>query len=100
MGSFLELLQKRYTTKKYNPDLIVSDDNIEQLKQILRLSPSSINSQPWKFLFISNPDTKNKLAELSYHNIDKVKNASHLVVFEVINDIHTFEDRIYKELPE
>ncbi|MEN9487259.1 MAG: hypothetical protein RIR56_947, partial [Bacteroidota bacterium] len=45
---FLELMQQRYTTKKYNPTEKINSEKIEQLKQILQLSPSSINGQPWK----------------------------------------------------
>jgi len=42
--SFLELSKKRYTTKKYNADRKIPADKIDELKEILRLSASSINS--------------------------------------------------------
>lgn len=54
--NFLALAQERYTTKKYRRDKKVSGEQIEQLKEILRLSPSSIDSQPWKFLFITDEE--------------------------------------------
>lgn len=44
--NFLELAKNRYTTKHYSTKRI-SDEDIAQLKEILRLAPSSINSQPW-----------------------------------------------------
>lgn len=84
----------------YNTQQKISDYEIEQLKEILRLSPSSINSQPWKFIIVSNDKTKNQLAEVSYFNEQKIKEASHLVVFCAINDIPTFENQINKNLPE
>lgn len=43
---FLELAQTRYTTKRYEAGKKVSDQQIKELQEILRLSPSSINSQP------------------------------------------------------
>lgn len=98
--NFLELSNSRYTTKKYNPELKVSDDKIQQLEEILRMSPSSINSQPWKFVFVANRGLKAKLAEASYFNEHKVKDASHLVVFYVIDDIRRFEEQINENLPE
>ena len=45
-------MQKRYTTKKYNPEKKLDDAKLEELKKTLWLSLSSINSQPWKFTFV------------------------------------------------
>ena len=56
--NFLDLSKSRYTTKKYNPELKISEEKIQQLKEILRLSPSSIDSQPWKFTFVSDKALK------------------------------------------
>lgn len=43
--SFLDLAKNRYTTKTYS-DKKIDANKIEELKEILRLSPSSINCQP------------------------------------------------------
>ena len=62
--SFLDLAKNRYTTKTYS-DKKIDENKIEELKEILRLSPSSINSQPWHFTFVGNPEVKEKLAKVS-----------------------------------
>lgn len=97
---FLDISNSRYTTKKYNSQLKISEEKIEQLKEILRMSPSSINSQPWKFTFISDERIKNELAKESYFNEHKVQDASHLVVFSVINNVQKFEEQIKANLAE
>lgn len=97
--SFLDLANSRYTTKEYNPDLKLTEDKIQQLKEILRMAPSSINSQPWKFIFISDNDIKTKLAEASFFNQQRVQKASHLVVFNVLDNIEKFENQIHQYLP-
>lgn len=97
---FINLSKNRYTTKKYDPLQVIAQEDIEQLKEILRLSPSSINSQPWKFIFVSDEEIKNKLAQVSYFNEQKIKEASHLVVFCAFDDIPSFEHQINKNLPE
>ena len=89
---FLQIAQSRYTTKKYDPNKKVDEATIENLKEIIRLSPSSINSQPWKFTFVSDEKVKSELAEFSYNNKQKVLNASHVVVFGVIKDAEAFEN--------
>lgn len=98
--SFLELAKARYTTKKYNPETKISEEKIAELKEILRLSPSSINSQPWKLFFVSDEIEKNKLAKASMFNEAKINDASHLVVFTVIDDLEIFEKQINGHLPE
>lgn len=98
--SFLEIAKNRYTTKKYNPNVKISEEKIEQLKEILRLSPSSINSQPWQFFFVSDEKTEQKLASVSFFNEQKINEASHLVVFSVIDSVEKFEEQIRQNLPE
>lgn len=98
--SFLNIAQSRYTTKKYNSGRKIDDDTIEKLKEIVRLSPSSINSQPWKFTFVADEKIKSKLSELSFGNREKVLNASHVVVFSVVKDAETFENIKLAHLPE
>lgn len=97
---FLSIAENRYTTKKYDPAKKISDENVEKLKEILRLSPSSINSQPWKFIFITDEKLKNELAEVSYFNESKIKEACHLIVFNVIDNIEKFEKEFIGNLPE
>lgn len=98
--NFLDLAKSRYTTKSYNPNKRISEETITELKEILSLSPSSINSQPWKFIFISDEKLKSELAGVSYFNQQKINDASHLVVFSVIDDIQLFENQIRQNLPE
>lgn len=98
--NFLDLAKSRYTTKKYNQNLKIADEKIQQLKEILSLSPSSINSQPWKFVFVSDEKTKRELAGVSYFNEQKINEASHLVVFSAIDNIEKFEEQINQNLPE
>lgn len=98
--NFTTLANSRYTAKKYDPTKKVPEETIRQLKEILNLSPSSINSQPWKFMFISDENLKNELAAVSYFNEQKIKDASLLVVFSAIDDISHFEKQIHTHLPE
>lgn len=93
-------MQQRYTTKKYDVTRKIESEKIEELQQVLQLSPSSINSQPWKFTFVSDTDTKQQLSEVSWLNASKVIESDTIVVFNRINDIDLFEKQIKEELPE
>lgn len=97
---FLELAKNRYTAKKYDAEQKIPENMMQELKEILRLSPSSINSQPWKFVFIGDEELKSRLAAASYFNEDKINQASHLVVFSVLDSVEMFEQQIRQRLPE
>ncbi|WP_165395960.1 NAD(P)H-dependent oxidoreductase [Flavobacterium sp. J27] len=98
--SFIAAIQERYTTKKYDASKKIEKDTLDQLKEIVRLSPSSINSQPWKFTFVSDEKTKNELAKASFFNDTKVINCDTLVIFSRIDSIAEFEKQIQATLPE
>ncbi|MCW2120822.1 nitroreductase family protein [Flavobacterium sp. 7A] len=95
--TILDLAQKRYSTKKYNTNRAIPEEKIEELKEVLRLTPSSINIQPWKFTFVQNPAVKAKLAAASLHNEEKIKQAELLVIFSVADDLDVFQKVVDSE---
>ena len=98
--SFINAMQSRYTTKKYDPTKKIDPKKIEELKKILQLSPSSINSQPWLFTFVSNQEKKEELSKVSWHNTEKILDCDTVVVLSKIKDIELFEKQINFYLPE
>ena len=86
-----QLATTRYTTKAFDPSRKVPADLIEQLITLLQYSPSSTNSQPWHFIFAHTEAGKAQVAEATSGNFafntDKIKNASHVVVLCVREDL-------------
>ena len=54
-------LHNRYTAKKYDSAKRISADDLEVIKEAIRLSASSINSQPWKFILVESEEGKQRL---------------------------------------
>lgn len=50
--NFLELAQKRYSVRNYLPTPI-EQEKIDYIMECVRLSPSAVNFQPWKFRVIT-----------------------------------------------
>ncbi|MBY4676915.1 oxygen-insensitive NAD(P)H nitroreductase [Marinobacterium arenosum] len=79
------LVQRRYTTKRFDPQRRIAEPVIEQVRHLLRFSPSSTNSQPWHFVVAGSAEGKQTVAKAtsdSYaFNQAKVLDASHVVVF-------------------
>ena len=78
----IEQLEQRYSTKVFNPKRKIDADTLGILKESLRLSPSSINSQPWHFFMITDQEEKERLALSAWgYNQPKFHDASQIVVF-------------------
>lgn len=76
----------RHTCKAYDPSRKIPEEQIAQLKTLLRYSPSSINSQPWHFILAASDAAKQRIAKATQQgpygaNAPKVLNASHIIVF-------------------
>lgn len=75
----IEALNWRYATKKFDSSKKISPKELETLKEVLRLTPSSYGLQPWKFLIIENQALRQQLREKSWGQ-SQVTDASHLIV--------------------
>ncbi|MDW2334225.1 nitroreductase family protein, partial [Vibrio sp. 1069] len=53
-------LNSRYTAKKYDAEKRISQEDMAIIKEAIRLSASSINSQPWKFIVIESDEAKHR----------------------------------------
>ena len=86
-----EIAEKRYAAKVFDPEKKIPEDKIEQLLSLLRLAPSSVNSQPWHFVVAHTPEGKARLRsgtrEANAFNDAKVENASHVVLLCVKTEI-------------
>lgn len=83
--NLISIAQQRYATKKFDPSRRIDEDLFEQIKTLLRLSPSSVNSQPWHFLIADNMAAKKRLSKgtqgMFNANESKVLDASHVILF-------------------
>jgi len=89
--NLVDIANARYATKKFDADKRISESDFAQIKTLLRLSPSSINSQPWHFIIASSNEGKQRLAkgaEGTYAaNQPKILQASHVILFCAKNTI-------------
>lgn len=88
----LDAMQWRYATKKFDTSKKLEEDKLHTILEAGRLSPSSVGSQPWKFIVITNQELKAKLAPHAY-NQPQITESSHLVVLcSVANFDETYID--------
>lgn len=87
----LNISKTRYTTKAYDPSKKIPQQQFDRLIQILRLTPSSINIQPWHFFIIENDQAKQRIAKSLVgkyaYNAPKILDSSHSILFCTKADI-------------
>lgn len=78
-------LEHRHTVKHYDDSKIISQDDLDVIYEALRLSPSSINSQPWKFIVIESDEAKQRFEDTFANKFEfnkkHAKAASHIILF-------------------
>ncbi len=83
-----KIAKRRYTCKVYDPTKKIPQEKIDQLIDVLRDSPSSVNSQPWHFIIVESDEGKRKITEgISQFNHPRILDASHVVIFCAKNRI-------------
>ncbi len=84
--NLINKLNWRYATKIFDTNKKLSDEQVENLIEAFRLSPSSYGLQPWKLIMVSNPETREKLKAASW-NQGQITEASNLFVLCRKNNI-------------
>lgn len=85
MKDITDAMNWRYSVKDYDPTKKLSADDFQRLKDVLRLSPSATNIQPWHYVIADDDAGRARVAKGTdgHHeaNSSKIKNASHVIVF-------------------
>lgn len=76
---FSDIVNARYAVKKFDGKTI-PEEKFEKLLEIIRLSPSSFNIQPWKIKIVKDKQILEKLLPASW-NQPQINTCSHLLVF-------------------
>jgi len=82
MTNYIDSLNWRYAVKKYDTAKKVSTEDLEFLKEAVRLSVSSVGLQPYKIFVVETQAIKEQLAEAAGGNNKNIfADASHLFIF-------------------
>lgn len=58
-------IRNRRSVRAYRPDPIPAD-LFERVTEALRLAPSACNNQPWRFILVTQPELRQKIAHASH----------------------------------
>ncbi|WP_309613273.1 NAD(P)H-dependent oxidoreductase [Flavobacterium sp.] len=94
MSNFITNANWRYATKKFDTTKKVSKEDLETLKEAIRLSASSYGLQPYKVLIIDNPELRAQLQPAAWGQ-SQIVDASQLIVFANITNFGETEIDAY-----
>lgn len=80
MNTFIENQNWRYATKKFDATKKIATEDLEILKEAIRLSSSSYGLQPYKVLIVENPELRAKIQPAAWGQ-SQIVEASHLIIF-------------------
>jgi nitroreductase len=78
----IKALNWRYATKKFDPKRKLSAQQMKIIKEVIRLTPTSLGLQFMKIFIIKDQVIKDKLFPYSMNQI-QIKSCSHLIVFTI-----------------
>ena len=94
MKKLQEALNWRYAVKKFDASKKIATSDFEQLKEAVKLTPSSYGLQPFKVLVIEDADLRAKLQAACWGQT-QIVDASHLLIFASLKDIGKKEVAAY-----
>jgi len=83
MKNFLELVKNRYSCRAYQPR-DVEKEKLDYVLECVRLAPSAVNRQPWRFRLICSDEEKARLQQC--YNREWFETAPMYIVASVMHD--------------
>lgn len=82
----ISVLNKRYSTKAFDASRTLTEQQISQLEDLLQLSPSSTNIQPWHFVMAASQQGKQRIVDAGAQgffafNQEKVLDSAVSIIF-------------------
>ena len=81
--NFLELVKNRYSCRAYKP-LGVEQEKLDYIMECVRLAPSAVNRQPWRFHLVCNAEDRARLQQC--YNRDWFRTAPMYVIASILHD--------------
>lgn len=76
----LSAYKNRKSCRYYDADRKISEADFNFILELGRLSPSSVGSEPWKFIVLQSPELRQAVKPFSWGMASALDSASHVVV--------------------
>jgi len=76
-----EIIKKRRSIRRYDPNGVVTDEQIKTLLEAAMLAPSACNMRPWEFIVVKDRKVLDQIPE--FHNWAKMMKAAQCAIVVV-----------------
>lgn len=76
----LAAFQRRAATRYYDGSRKISEEDMNFILELGRLSPSSVGSEPWRFVVVQNRALRDAIKPVGWGVANQLDDCSHLVV--------------------
>lgn len=90
----LSAFKNRKSCRYYDPTRKISEQDFHFILELGRLSPSSVGSEPWKFIVLQDPKLREAIKPFSWGMATALDDASHIVVI-LAKKKCTLRQRVY-----
>lgn len=95
--SLIEKLQKRAAIKNFDATKKLTQAQLDQLLDTVRLAPSSMGLQAYRILVVEDPEIREKLREAS-HGQAQLTQSSQVIIFAIEKDVDKDYGNYYLDL--
>ncbi|MEK8128038.1 nitroreductase family protein [Paenibacillus filicis] len=88
-NTFAELVKSRRSANKFIPGVNITEQELDEIFQLVKFSPSAFNLQHTHFIAVKDPEVKAKVHEAAYKQY-KVSSASAVIV--VLGNTEAYQD--------
>lgn len=75
-----QIMRSRHSVKKYQPDVAIPKEELEEMLALASTAPSSWNLQHWRYLVITSQEAKERLLPIAYHQRQVVDSSATVVI--------------------
>ncbi len=93
-------LNWRYATKRYDASKKLSAEQVRLIKEALRLAPNSFGLQAWKFVHVTDPETRKALSAVAWNQPQITEASDFFVLASYVSIDEAFVDKFVKSIAE
>lgn len=75
-----EIMRSRHSVKKYQSEVTIPKEELEEMLAVASTAPSSWNLQHWRYLVITSQEEKERLLPIAYHQRQVVDSSATVVI--------------------
>lgn len=94
--SFLNNLNWRYATKKFDPNKKINSQDLQTIRDSIRLAPTSNGLQLFKVIELTNPEIRQKIRSVSFDQ-SQITDGDRVFVFARRSDMNDRIDKMFFE---